>query len=151
VLGAECKIPVLSGLALLLSVHPEVLKMYLRLEGYNHIIGHHYFGNINGTSMPVFDFDQLSQSPHPVAKVSRLDGADAPRSAFPGLQQEGAVPWLDLADTNSLSLGGIDTVYRLETAGGKGPVSCKGRGPSFEVQYAAQCKCNLGEVYRSVC
>lgn len=115
------------------------MENYLRLEGYDKVIGHHFFGISNGTSTPVFAFDQLSQSPYPIAQVGRVDGTDAPKSAFSGLQQEGAVPWLHLADTGS-SVGGVDTVYRLETAGGKGPVNCQGREANFEVKYAAQCE-----------
>jgi hypothetical protein len=69
-----------------------------------------------------------------------MNSTDAPRSAYPGLAHEGAVPWLYLADRKGLSTGGVDTVYRLETAGGKAPAMCKGLPPSFEVPYAAQCK-----------
>ncbi|KAL6149766.1 hypothetical protein ACJQWK_02933 [Exserohilum turcicum] len=136
-LAARWKLPTISSLALLLSTHPTALESYLKLEGFDKIVGHHFFGNWNGTSTPVFAFDRLPQSPYPIAQVSRADGTDAPKSAYPGLQQEGAVPWLYLTDTGS-SVGGVDTVYRLETAGGKGPVTCQGRQGSFEVKYAAQ-------------
>ncbi len=138
-LAAKWKIPAISRVALVLSTYPKAFENYLRLEGYDRVIGHHFFGVSNGTSRPVFAFDGLSPSPYPIAQVSRFDGTDAPKSAYPGLQHEGAVPWLHLADTG-FSVGGIDTVYRLETAGGKGPVSCQGRANSFEVKYAAQCK-----------
>lgn len=138
-LTAKWRIPAISGLALRLSIHPKGLETYLRLEGFNRVVGHHFFGVSNGTNTPVFALDQLTQSPYPIAQVSRVDGTDAPKSAYPGLQQEGAVPWLHLADTG-FSMGGIDTVYRLETAGGKGPASCQGRPGHFEVKYAAQCE-----------
>jgi hypothetical protein len=138
--AAKWKIPVISGLVLHLSTHPKMLERYLRLAGYDQVIGHHYFASFHGTNTPVFAFDQVSQFPYPLAQVSKVAETDAPRSAFPGLQQEGAIPWLHLTDTTGVSSGGVDTVYRLETAGGKGPMDCKDRGPSFEVHYAAQCE-----------
>jgi hypothetical protein len=53
------------------------------------------------------------------------------------------VPWLHLADGQNLSRGGIDTVYRVETAGGKAPETCTGQDATFTVPYAAQCKSEL--------
>lgn len=146
-LAAKWKLPAISGLTLLLSTHPKVLESYLRLEGFDRVVGHHFFGVLDGVSLPFFAFDQLSQSPYPIAQVSKVEGTDAPKSAYSGLQQEGAVPWLHLADTGS-SVGGIDTVYRLETAGGKGPVNCQGRQGTFEVEYAAQCESTLDMLTR---
>ncbi|KAI0573218.1 DUF3455 domain-containing protein [Pyrenophora tritici-repentis] len=136
-LTAKWKIPVISGVALLLSTHPKVLENYLRMEGYDRVIGHHFFGSYNRTNTPIFAFDQLPQSPYPIAQVRKVDETDPPGSAYAGLQQEGAVPWLHLTDTG-FSVGGIDTVYRLETAGGKSPINCKGERGTFEVKYAAQ-------------
>ncbi|RAR15474.1 hypothetical protein DDE83_001115 [Stemphylium lycopersici] len=137
--AAKWKIPAISGLALHLSVDHEALEGFFKLEGYDRVIGHHFFRAANGTSTPVFAFDQLSLSPYPIAQVRRANGAEAPKTAYPGLQREGAVPWLRLVDTGS-SVGGVDTVYRLETAGGKGPGNCQGRKGAFEVKYAAQSK-----------
>ncbi|RYO55144.1 hypothetical protein AA0116_g9626 [Alternaria tenuissima] len=37
-----------------------------------------------------------------------------------------------------ITQGGIDTVYRVETAGGNKPATCKGMPASWEVKYAAQ-------------
>jgi hypothetical protein len=37
-----------------------------------------------------------------------------------------------------LSSGGVNTVYRLETAGGNKPATCQGQKKYFEVPYAAQ-------------
>lgn len=115
------------------------MEGYLRTNDFDRIVGHHFFSASNGTSSPVFAFDQLSSSPYPVAQVVKADATDAPKHAYAGLQHEGAVPWLYLADTG-FSVGGIDTVYRLETAGGKGPVSCEAQAAHFEVKYAAQCE-----------
>jgi hypothetical protein len=138
-LAATWRIPAISRLALVLSAHPEALEGYLQLEGFDRVVGHHFFSVANGKSSPVFAFDQLSSSPYPVAQVGKADETDAPKHAYPGLQHEGAVPWLYLTDTG-FSVGGIDTVYRLETAGGKGPASCQGQAARFEVKYAAQCE-----------
>ncbi|KAJ6191701.1 hypothetical protein J3E72DRAFT_380154 [Bipolaris maydis] len=135
--AAKWKLPAIAALALLLSTHPQALNSYLKLEGFDRVVGHHFFGISNGKSLPIFAFDQLSESPYPIAQVKKVEETDAPRSAYPGLQQEGAVPWLHLTNAGS-SVGGVDTVYRLETAGGKGPVDCQGLQGSFEVNYAAQ-------------
>jgi hypothetical protein len=111
--AAKSKLPTISGVVLFLSalgIYPKILEVFLMLKGYNHAIGHHYFENRNGTSTPVLALDQLPQDPYPMAKVSRIDGADTPQSAYSGLHQEGAIPWLHLADTYDLSYGGINTV-----------------------------------------
>jgi hypothetical protein len=127
-------------MALSLVTQRTVFEAYLKKQGYNHVLGRHFFTLLNKTASPVFALDRLAQSPFPEAQVSKINSTDAPKSAYPGLACEGAVPWLYLADRKELSTGGIDTVYRLETAGGKAPATCKGLTRSFEVQYAAQCK-----------
>lgn len=99
------------------------------------MVGHHFF---SGAS-PVFALDQLA-SPFPRAIVAKLDDTDAPSSSCPGTSQEGAIKWLFLQDTKGASQGGIDTVYRVETAGGNKPSTCKGQAATFEVKYSAQCK-----------
>jgi hypothetical protein len=73
----------------------------------------------------------------------KLNDTAAPPTAYPGLQGEGAVKWLYLKDTKGISKGGIDTVYRLETAGGMAPSTCEKQKSTFEVKYAAQCKLPL--------
>lgn len=123
-----------------MSTRPKALEDFLESQGYNHIIGHHFFNRLNGTNIPVFAFDQLAQTPYPIARVVKISGADAPKYACPGLSNEGAVQWLYLSDTHGISQGTVDTVYRIETAGGKSPVTCKGQGPNFTVPYAAECK-----------
>lgn len=88
----------------------------------------------------MFALDQLAKTGYPVAQVGKVNDTAAPASACPGLTGEGAVRWLFLKDTKGLSVGGVDTVYRVETAGGAAPATCKGMKPSFEVKYATQCK-----------
>jgi hypothetical protein len=125
------------------------LANYLKKHGYDRIIGHHFFSQQNGTSIPVFALDQLAQSPYPAALVSRFDAADAPATSHSGLAREGAIPWLYLADTTNSSQGGINTVYRVETAGGKPPSTCSNLSSSFQVKYTAQCKHNPRDMITS--
>ncbi|KAH8727435.1 hypothetical protein GQ44DRAFT_611789 [Phaeosphaeriaceae sp. PMI808] len=138
--SAKWKIPTISGLALSQIPNPKALLAYLQNEGYQRIIGHHFFSLVDGINMPIFAFDQLSSPPYPMAQVTLVNKTDAPKFACPGLQGEGAIPWLHLGDNKNISQGGIDTVYRLETAGGKSLDSCKSRKGDFEVPYVAQCK-----------
>jgi hypothetical protein len=138
---AKWKIPSLSPLALALSSFPSALEWNLESQGYNHRVGTHTFAPISvNATIPTFAFDQLSASPFPIAQVGKLNETAAPESSCPGLQGEGTVKWLLLKDTKGLSKGGVDTVYRLETAGGMAPKTCEGRPKTFEVRYAAQCK-----------
>jgi len=130
---AKWKIPSISPLALSLSTSPQVLDWSLETQGYNHLVGHHFFW-----AAPVFALDQLAKTGYPVAQVGKVNDTAAPASACPGLTGEGAVRWLFLKDTKGLSVGGVDTVYRVETAGGAAPATCKGMKPSFEVKYATQ-------------
>lgn len=136
---AKWKISSISPLALSLSTWVSRLGMNLQSQGYSFVLGHHFFQKVEGTNTPVFAFDQLD-APYPMAQVLKVDAHDAPTSSCPGLANEGTVPWLYLKDTRSVSQGGIDTVYRIETAGGKAPATCKGQKANFEVAYAAQCK-----------
>jgi len=78
-----------------------------------------------------------------MAQVARANDTAAPAEACPGLEGEGTVRWLYLKDTKGLSKGGINEVYRVETAGGASPETCEGMPKSFEVKYAAQCELNL--------
>lgn len=140
---AKWKIPNIAGLALALSAQPATLALSLKLQGYGNMVGHHFFGMISGVNTPTFSLDKLSAQPRPLAQVAKLNETDAPASACPGDNGLGAVKWLYLKDTKGISQGGIDTVYRVETAGGNKPATCKGMKPSWEVKYAAQCKLYL--------
>jgi hypothetical protein len=138
---AKMKIGSISPLALALASHPQTFEWSLKTQGYNKRVGTHEFRPVNGKGTPTFAFDHLA-APFPIAQVGKLKNVPAPASACPGLDTEGAVQWLFLKDTTGLSVGGIDTVYRLETAGGSSPATCKDMPESFEVMYAAQCKFN---------
>lgn len=116
-----------------------MLEWNLKSQGYEHITGHHFFAKISETNTPMFAFDQLAMKPYPLAQVGKLNETDAPATACPGNNGLPAIKWLYLKDTKGVSQGGIDTVYRVETAGGNRPNTCKGMKPSWEVKYAAQC------------
>ena len=134
---ARWTIPSISPLALSLSSLPERFTQNLQSLGFEHLVGHHFF---SGAS-PVFALDQLSTSQYPLTVLAKLNETDAPSSSCPGTNAEGAIKWLLLRDNGKgLSQGGIDTVYRIETAGGNKPTTCKGQKAAFEVKYSAQCK-----------
>ncbi|KAL1597533.1 hypothetical protein SLS59_007230 [Nothophoma quercina] len=134
---AKWTIPSITPLALSLSSQPTRFTQNLQSLGFEHLVGHHFF---SGAS-PVFALDQLSTSPYPLTVLAKLNETDAPGSSCPGTNAEGAIKWLLLKDNGKgLSQGGIDTVYRVETAGGNKPATCKGQKAAFEVKYSAQCE-----------
>lgn len=94
--------------------------------------GVHYFAD---GSTPFFDLDTptLDIGRAPCAKNST---ADAPSTAAVGRRGEKAVAWLRLTAKEGAT-DGIREVYRLTTAGGSPPATCKGLPATFEVQYAA--------------
>lgn len=116
---------------------PAMVDMSLRSQGYEHLAGHHFFAEVDGSNTPTFAFDQLS-APFPLTQVAKLNATDAPANACPGRNGLPAVQWLYLQHKNGLAEGGINTVYRVETAGGNKPATCQGMPPSWEVKYAAQ-------------
>jgi len=88
--------------------------------------GHHYFTDL---VTPTFNLNTASHTWGEVgcSKLNSTAGAD-PKSDVPNLK---------LA---SKSRDGctIAEVYRLNTAGGQPPATCKGQAAAFEVQYAAE-------------
>jgi len=135
---AQFKIPTISGLALSLFKAPfggdRFLNEYLKQQGYSQLLGNHFFT----AKVPTFSLNQVKAKPFPQAMVLKKADMDAPKWACPGTTGEGAVKWLQLIDDQNLSQGGVNTVYRIETAGGKAPTVCKGKPKTFEVPYAAQ-------------
>lgn len=110
-------------------------------------VGEHYFAG-NGT--PTFDLS-IGSNFHPasneagenfgIAQFTTIGGknSSAPASAPKGENGvgDGAVPWLRLPALNS-SNSEIKAVYRLNTAGGKAPVTCESSPAYFSVQYATE-------------
>ncbi len=137
---AKWKIGSISPLALSLSEWaPQLVDMSLRSQGYEHVTGHHFFADVAGTNTPTFAFDKLS-APFPMTQVAKKGNVDAPLHACRGKNGLPAVQWLYLQHQAGITQGGINTVYRVETAGGNKPANCKGMPASWEVKYAAQCK-----------
>jgi hypothetical protein len=134
------KISTISGLILSLSEHPKAVDAALALLGYGKVVGHHFFQSRENVSTPTFAFDATSESPYPIAEVTKINAIDAPELAYPGLRGEGAVQWLHLFDRQNASRGGLDTVYRVETAGGKAPKICTDQETAFTIPYTAQCE-----------
>lgn len=65
----------------------------------------------------------------------------APAGSCPGINDQGAVDWLMLGNSgSSVNFGGLSTVYRVETAGGKSAPTCQGMaaGSVIRVPYAAE-------------
>ncbi|KAI4666516.1 uncharacterized protein J4E79_002555 [Alternaria viburni] len=135
---AKWKIPSITPLALsLYEVAPGLVDMSLRLQGYEHITGHHFFADVEGANTPTFAFDKLS-TPFPMTQVAKISNVSAPSYACPGKNGLPAVDWLYLQHKTGITQGGINTVYRVETAGGNKPATCKGMPATWEVKYAAQ-------------
>lgn len=102
-------------------------------------IGHHYFAPNN--TIPVFDF-RMEKSQSLIFRGKKDQGVPATIAASKGIptEQNGAVDWLRIVAIQSMSVG-VKLVYRVQTAGGKSPSTCKGMPKSFEIQYATEyCK-----------
>lgn len=94
--------------------------------------GLHYFTD---GSTPHFDMDTPKET---IAQVDcAKDGSsNAPATAAVGQLGEKAVAWLRLA-TKGGTTGDIKHVYRVDTAGGSPPATCKDMPAKFQVEYAA--------------
>ncbi|KAK3359377.1 hypothetical protein B0T25DRAFT_96193 [Lasiosphaeria hispida] len=98
------------------------------------VSGSHFFTN---ATTPFFNLDVTPDLKLGEAPCSRDAGSPAPTDAPRGQQGEIAVPWLKLK-ARAGATGSLQEVYRVETAGGSAPATCKGAPASFEVQYATQ-------------
>ncbi|WYZ46514.1 hypothetical protein EsH8_IX_000739 [Colletotrichum jinshuiense] len=97
------------------------------------ISGHHLF---TGTGVPLFKLETEGQRIGD-AYCAKNGSMPAPVTAQTGQHGEAAVAWLKLR-TIEPSTGGLQEVYRIHTAGGSPPASCKDQPSAFEVQYATQ-------------
>ncbi|KAK1774883.1 hypothetical protein QBC45DRAFT_384545 [Copromyces sp. CBS 386.78] len=124
----------LSNLASIASsLSPSFLKQTLAPTSGMAVSGAHYFTN---ASTPFFNMD-ASQWKIGEAPCAKNNSTPAPEAAAKGQGGEKAVPWLKLV-TRPGATGGLQEIYRVETAGGSAPETCKGMPAAFEVQYAAQ-------------
>lgn len=129
----------------LAALHPDVLSrmpamaVHFKLEDTEKLgptamakSGLHYFTD---GSTPHFDMDTPKET---IAQVDcAKDGSsNAPATAAVGQLGEKAVAWLRLA-TKGGTTGDIKHVYRVDTAGGSPPATCKDMPAKFQVEYAA--------------
>ena len=94
------------------------------------LMGHHFFDG----STPVFNLDTTATHQYGIARTKKEAQVDAPSNAFQG--NNGAVAWLYLSATSG-TVGDYSGVYRVDTAAGSPPKTCKDMPSEFTVQYAA--------------
>jgi hypothetical protein len=93
-------------------------------------LGHHYFG-ADGT--PTFDLSAKGK----ILFGKKNSDIKAPSTANAGPAGTGAVDWLQLVAKPGGASVGLQTVYRVVTAGGNPPTVCPSTGV-ISVQYAAE-------------
>ncbi|KAJ9614252.1 hypothetical protein H2200_002388 [Cladophialophora chaetospira] len=91
--------------------------------------GHHFF---TAAKVPTFDFTESGDPELGLGAMSVGVKSPAPDAST-------AVPWLSLNRADG-SVGPIQSIYRLNTAGGVAPATCANQEPgaTISVQYAAQ-------------
>ncbi|KFY84452.1 hypothetical protein V500_09307 [Pseudogymnoascus sp. VKM F-4518 (FW-2643)] len=99
------------------------------------VSGLHYFTD---AGVPFFNLDTTKQQIGTLP-CSKAGSAPAPASAIKGQgnKGDGAVAWLKLTAIDGAT-GNLESVYRLNTAGGNPPKTCDGMPATFSVQYAAE-------------
>ncbi|WPH03507.1 Hypothetical protein R9X50_00638700 [Acrodontium crateriforme] len=97
--------------------------------------GHHYFIDL---TTAFFNMD-TSLHQYGSGAFKKVNAVPAPATAPKGQygRGDGAVAWLKLDAKNDKDQI-FQQVYRLNTAGGNPPKTCKGQKAAFEVQYAAE-------------
>jgi hypothetical protein len=93
-------------------------------------LGHHYF-SADGT--PTFDLSSKGK----ILFARKTGDIKAPANANVGPAKTGAVDWLQLVSKDGYGSVGLQTVYRVVTAGGNPPTVCPSAGV-ISVQYAAE-------------
>ncbi|KAE8378430.1 hypothetical protein BDV26DRAFT_261674 [Aspergillus bertholletiae] len=94
------------------------------------LMGHHFFDG----PTPVFNLDTTAMHQYGIARTKKEAQVDAPSNAIQG--NNGAVAWLYLSTTSG-TVGDYSSVYRVDTAAGAPPKTCKDMPSEFAVQYAA--------------
>ncbi|KAJ5961259.1 uncharacterized protein N7479_008409 [Penicillium vulpinum] len=95
------------------------------------LMGHHFFYD---ATTPEFNLNTTPKKQGGIVMTKKQGAIDAPSGAFSG--KYGAVPWLYLTATEG-TVGNYKSVYRVNTAAGSPPTTCKGMPPAFEMQYSA--------------
>lgn len=98
--------------------------------------GHHYFAN---PAAPMFDMTANPTTDLGIVTAKKVANTTSPAGSPLGVDGvgNGAVPWLYLQATNA-TIGKVQNVYRLNTAGGSPPKTCANSPAEFSVQYAAE-------------
>ncbi|KAH0543051.1 hypothetical protein FGG08_002564 [Glutinoglossum americanum] len=98
------------------------------------VAGHHYFRD---PTTPVFDF-RVNSGDKDVFCGKKSTNVAAPQWSIKGKGDggDGAVDWLKLSTVDGTE--GFKEGYRMVTAGGSPPPTCKDKPSSFEVDYAAE-------------
>lgn len=121
----------------LVSISSSLTGVILKkIAGDAVVVGHHYFPSV---TTPVFDF-RITAGQTQIFTGVKDQAAPARSSAAkggPANQQFGAVDWLRLKAIAETSVG-YKLAYRVETAGGKAPPTCKGRPSTFSIEYATE-------------
>ncbi|TQS34639.1 hypothetical protein Golomagni_04969, partial [Golovinomyces magnicellulatus] len=96
------------------------------------VSGHHFFPD---PKTPVFDFSTAAADLGSVIPKKNSSVPPPPDSiAGQNNKGDGAVSWLKLV----ASSGKLREVYRVNTAGGNPPKTCRGMPATFSVQYSAE-------------
>jgi len=124
-----------------LSAFPTSSDETVRMGPSNLLVsGKHLFLD---AKTPYFNLDTKNFGDIGHATFAKKSSVDAPTNAPKGLKGEKAVAWLKLVAGGSdavkiAATGGLQEVYRVQTAGGSPPATCQGMAPTFEVEYAAE-------------
>ncbi|KAI2790899.1 hypothetical protein POX_c03750 [Penicillium oxalicum] len=94
------------------------------------LMGHHFFAG----TVPTFNLDTTPTKQFGIVRTKKEGSIDAPPDAVKG--EHGAVAWLYLSTINT-TVGDYASVYRVDTASGGAPSTCKGLPAAFEIQYSA--------------
>jgi hypothetical protein len=94
------------------------------------VLGHHYF---DSAGTPTFNLSAINK----IGFVGKTATISAPASANKGPAGTGAVAWLQLIAKSTYTSVGINTVYRVETAGGNPELNCTATGV-ISIPYAAE-------------
>jgi hypothetical protein len=94
------------------------------------VLGNHFFA-ADGT--PVFNISSKDK----ILFCKKTADILAPSTASKGPAGTGAVDWLQLVAKPGYATVGLQTVYRIVTAGGSPPAKCSSSGV-ISVQYAAE-------------
>ncbi|MCJ1369224.1 hypothetical protein MMC20_000434 [Loxospora ochrophaea] len=102
------------------------------------ISGHHYFVT---TTTPTFNLD-TSNGQYGITFASKNASVPAPAGSVVGQNNSGngAVPWLKLESQGPAAgtVGPVQEIYRVNTAGGQPPATCAGQPATLTVQYSAE-------------